>query len=532
MSPSKSTTGIRSSSASVEFDLATVRETRMNTISQMEKKANLLSLPPADGDYISCVLPNGAMYYLRQSNPQGAEKPKDDSNKAQFLSKPMKELLRESEILQSAALLRKADREKRLHSDERVVVASASCGQMWVDKYSPKSFSQLLSSDSTNKEVLKAVKQWDHFVFKRPNPVFHTAPATNTFNNNNSKFKPPQQAAPKPATDSAVDAKEDRGHKEESDSDDDEGKDDANAKTNAAKATKAVVDTRPEYKVILLSGPPGTGKTTLAHIIARHCGYTALEVNASDDRSADSLKELLSRAMTSHSILPNNKPNCLILDEVDGIDGTGAMEALLTIINAPLGGGGQKGGKSKASKSGVCLTRPLICICNDHYTPSLRALRPVAKVFIMDPPMETKLVQRLKNISTSEGLHLAAQSLIELCNATGHDIRSSINTLQFASLKAAAHFQTGAVTGKNDSSSSGVTTSRNLFSKSGSDGAPNARDISSAVAALVKAGLKDGQKNIFDIWQEIFNTKELQKSMANRNGENYVCAYRYVDVLI
>jgi hypothetical protein len=285
MSPSKSTTGIRSSSASVEFDLATVRETRMNTISQMEKKANLLSLPPADGDYISCVLPNGAMYYLRQSNPQGAEKPKDDSNKAQFLSKPMKELLRESEILQSAALLRKADREKRLHSDERVVVASASCGQMWVDKYSPKSFSQLLSSDSTNKEVLKAVKQWDHFVFKRPNPVFHTAPATNTFNNNNSKFKPPQQAAPKPATDSAVDAKEDRGHKEESDSDDDEGKDDANAKTNAAKATKAVVDTRPEYKVILLSGPPGTGKTTLAHIIARHCGYTALEVNASDDSS-------------------------------------------------------------------------------------------------------------------------------------------------------------------------------------------------------------------------------------------------------
>jgi hypothetical protein len=110
MSPSKSTTGIRSSSASVEFDLATVRETRMNTISQMEKKANLLSLPPADGDYISCVLPNGAMYYLRQSSPQGTEKPKDDSNKAQFLSKPMKELLRESEILQSAALLRKADR--------------------------------------------------------------------------------------------------------------------------------------------------------------------------------------------------------------------------------------------------------------------------------------------------------------------------------------------------------------------------------------------------------------------------------------
>lgn len=39
------------------------------------------------------------------------------------------------------------------------------------------------------------------------------------------------------------------------------------------------------YRAVLISGPPGIGKTTSAHIVANASGYSPLELNASDTRS-------------------------------------------------------------------------------------------------------------------------------------------------------------------------------------------------------------------------------------------------------
>lgn len=39
------------------------------------------------------------------------------------------------------------------------------------------------------------------------------------------------------------------------------------------------------YRAILVSGPPGIGKTTSAHLMAKEAGYNPIELNASDARS-------------------------------------------------------------------------------------------------------------------------------------------------------------------------------------------------------------------------------------------------------
>ncbi|XP_076998396.1 chromosome transmission fidelity protein 18 homolog [Tamandua tetradactyla] len=326
--------------------------------------------------------------------------------------------------------------------------------RLWVDEFAPQHYTELLSDDFTNRCLLKWLKQWDVAVFGRERPV-----------------RKPRLGVEQP-----------RVGKEAS----------ASAKWKSHEQVleemlEAELDgsQRPRQKVALLCGPPGLGKTTLAHVIARHAGYCVVEMNASDDRSPEAFRTCIEAATQMESVLgAGGKPNCLVIDEVDGAP-TAAVNVLLSIMEcrgpqgAELGAPTASAGTGRRQGRGL-LMRPIICICNDPFTPSLRQLKQQALLLHIPPTLPSRLLQRLLEISQKQGMQADPGVLAALCEKTDNDIRACINTLQFL------HGQ-------------------------------GRRELSLWAVRSTCVGLKDQRRGLFSVWQVVFQLPRAQRRWVGRD---------------
>ncbi len=161
---------------------------------------------------------------------------------------------------------------------------------------------------------------------------------------------------------------------------------------------------------ILLHGPPGTGKTSLAHAISNEINFEIFEINASDLRNKERLKEVLKPVIEQKSLKKGGK--IILIDEVDGIsdeDYGGLPELLELIDQTPF---------------------PMIITANDIWGKKFNGLRKKCELLPLKEISYNTIKEVIQNISEKEKISVDNDLLTELAIKAKGDLRAAINDLQ------------------------------------------------------------------------------------------------------
>ena len=158
---------------------------------------------------------------------------------------------------------------------------------------------------------------------------------------------------------------------------------------------------------LLFYGPAGTGKTTLAKIIANGVDADIVYINASDENSVDTVRDKIKRYASTVGF---KRWKIVILDEADFLtpNGQAALRNLMETYSK---------------------TTRFILTCN-YVEKIIDPIQSRCQVFGITPPNKRDVAQRLVTVLDDKGVKYDVKDVATIINASYPDVRRAINAAQ------------------------------------------------------------------------------------------------------